>query len=216
MKDEFYYIQKKYRKIKHRRLTRTLYFLFKISNSNQVSLKEKIKAIKSIKRGLFNVGKASLSCIRICFFLVGLFLLLLFLETTTAGSSAYIITTIRLYTLIIIMSILLGILVGWIVIGILAVIEYTLKIKFSPNKTLTKPPASFLLKIALLLPEKYRKDIEQNISDMRLEYCEALSEKKICRARFIVAFYYIGLCWSVVMWISDKAKEVVGLLPKKN
>jgi hypothetical protein len=58
--------------------------------------------------------------------------------------------------------------------------------------------------------------LEQEISDMRLEYYEALSEKKIWRAKCIVAFYYIGLCWSVVMWVSDKAKEVVGIIPKKN
>jgi hypothetical protein len=78
------------------------------------------------------------------------------------------------------------------------------------------PPTSFLLKIANLLPEKCAKDLTQNISDMRLEYYEALSEKNIWRARFIVYSYYIGLSWSVVMWISDKVKEVVGLVPKKD
>lgn len=85
----------------------------------------------------------------------------------------------------------------------------------SLNKT-KKMPATQLLKFANLFPKKYRLNLVQEISDMRLEYCEALSEKKIWRARFIIVFYYIGLVWSVVMWISDKAKEVVGLLPKKN
>jgi hypothetical protein len=88
-------------------------------------------------------------------------------------------------------------------------------IEYSDN-IIQQPPASFLLKIADLLPKKYQQDLQQNISDMRLEYCEALLEKKFWRAKCIVGFYYIGLGWSVVMWISDKAKEVVGIIPKKN
>ena len=87
-------------------------------------------------------------------------------------------------------------------------VNFTNKIK--------SPPSSILIKIADLFPKRHRESIIQEISDMRLEYYEALSEKKIWRAKCIVAFYYVGLGWSVVMWISDKAKEVVGLLPKKN
>jgi hypothetical protein len=86
---------------------------------------------------------------------------------------------------------------------------------FEKNKT-ENPPFSLLLKIADLLPKKQRKSLIQEVSDMRLEYYEALSEKKTWRAKCIVAFYYIGLSWSVVMWISDKVKEVVGIIPKKN
>lgn len=86
----------------------------------------------------------------------------------------------------------------------------------SKEKQIKNPPANFLLKIANFLPERFGKDLEQNISDMRLEYYEALSEKKTWRARFIVAFYYVGLGWSAVMWISHKAKEVVGIVPKTN
>jgi|SRR5215213_810679 len=87
--------------------------------------------------------------------------------------------------------------------------------KLLPTK-IKNPPTSFLSQIAGLLPKKHRQSLLQEISDMRLEYYEALSEKKIWRARFIVAFYYIGFGWSVVMWISDKAKEVVGIIPKQN
>ena len=81
---------------------------------------------------------------------------------------------------------------------------------------LKKTPASFILKIADLLPFKHRKSLIQEISDMRLEYYEALSEKRFFRARCIVAFYYAGLSWSAVMWISDKAKEAIGIIPKQN
>lgn len=78
------------------------------------------------------------------------------------------------------------------------------------------PPASFLLKIANLLPENNSKNLRQEISDMRLEYYEALFQKRFWRARCILAFYYIGLVWSLVMLVSDKAKEVVGIIPEKD
>ncbi|HEX8247913.1 MAG TPA: hypothetical protein VF599_07060 [Pyrinomonadaceae bacterium] len=79
-----------------------------------------------------------------------------------------------------------------------------------------KPPASFLLKVADLLPKKNRQNLEQEISDMRIEYYDALNEKNIWRARFIVAYYYVGLSWSGIMWIPDKVKELLGRIPKKN
>lgn len=84
------------------------------------------------------------------------------------------------------------------------------------DNTIQQSPASFLLKIVDLLPKKYRQDLQQNISDMRLEYYEALAEKKIWRARFIVAFYHIGISWSVLMWIPDKVKRVFKTTPKKD
>ncbi|MGC2236707.1 MAG: hypothetical protein WA584_11130 [Pyrinomonadaceae bacterium] len=94
---------------------------------------------------------------------------------------------------------------------------FTISLIFSKlTNQLENPPAFFLIEPANLLPKKHRESLIQEISDMRLEYFEALSEKKIWRARCIIAFYYIGLSWSIVMWISDKAKEVVGLVPKKD
>jgi hypothetical protein len=84
------------------------------------------------------------------------------------------------------------------------------------NFSISSPPASSLMKFINLLPQKYRQSFEQEVSDMRLEYYEALSEKKVWRGRCIVIFYYVGLSWSVVMWISDKVKEVVGIIPKQN
>jgi hypothetical protein len=87
---------------------------------------------------------------------------------------------------------------------------------FNKSSLIKVPPISLLLKVADLLPKKYRDNLTQEVSDMCLEYYEALDEKNIWRARFIVAFYYVGLSWSVVMWISDKVKEVVGIIPKKN
>ena len=89
-------------------------------------------------------------------------------------------------------------------------------IKAVNKNNIQKPPASLLLKITDLLPRKYKQDIEQNISDMRLEYYEILSENKVWQARSIVTFYYIGLGWSIAMWVSDKVKEVIGIIPKKD
>ncbi len=87
---------------------------------------------------------------------------------------------------------------------------------FKSTIKVTNPPGHFFARIADLLPKKHRESLEQEISDMRLEYYEAVSEKNIWRARFIIAFYYIGLGWSVVMWSSDKVKKLVGLVPKKD
>ncbi|MDQ3800900.1 MAG: hypothetical protein M3384_15755 [Acidobacteriota bacterium] len=84
------------------------------------------------------------------------------------------------------------------------------------TKKITKPPFSAISKIADILPKKQCEILLQEISDARLEYYEAVNEKKIWKARCRVVFYYIGLGWSVVMWISDKVKEVIGIIPKKN
>jgi hypothetical protein len=104
--------------------------------------------------------------------------------------------------------------ISMVVVSFLGVIFYARRSKLA-NQVNT-PPASLLLRIAELLPKKHRQSLEQEVSDMRLEYYETLKEKKFLLAKFIVASYYIGLGWSVIMWISDKVKEVVGLLPKKN
>jgi hypothetical protein len=85
-----------------------------------------------------------------------------------------------------------------------------------PTTQVKRPPGSYLIKIADLLPKKYGESLKQEISDMYSEYYEALSKKNIWRARFIVAFYYIGLCFSTIMWISDKSKKVAGIVPKKD
>jgi hypothetical protein len=90
------------------------------------------------------------------------------------------------------------------------------KLFFGEKSRIKKPPASFLLKFADLLPKKYSENLKQEVSDLRLEYTEALSEKKIWRARFIASFYYIGLSWAVMMCISEKVKKVIEVVPKKN
>lgn len=82
------------------------------------------------------------------------------------------------------------------------------------QKNISFRPFSTLFKIANILPKKYRETLEQEISDMLLEYYEALSEKKFWRAKIIAAFYYIGLSWSVIIWIADKVKKVIGIIPK--
>ncbi|HEX8370428.1 MAG TPA: hypothetical protein VF604_17910 [Pyrinomonadaceae bacterium] len=84
------------------------------------------------------------------------------------------------------------------------------------KEKISSPPASILLKLAGFLPKKHRETLIQEISDMRFEYSEALSEKKFWQARFIVCSYYIGFGWSVVMWVSDRRKEVLGIIPKKD
>lgn len=88
------------------------------------------------------------------------------------------------------------------------------KLFLTKKNRIKNPPASFLLKIADLLPKKYSENLKQEVSDLRLEYNEALSEKKIWRARFIASFYYIGLTWAAVMWISEKVKKVIEIIPK--
>lgn len=78
-----------------------------------------------------------------------------------------------------------------------------------------KPPGWILIKVADFLPPQLRRNLIQEVSDMRLEYYEALCEKNIRRGRFIVVFYHIGLGLSVVSWISYRLKEVVGIIPKR-
>jgi predicted PP-loop superfamily ATPase len=103
-----------------------------------------------------------------------------------------------------------------LVVQVISFISLLKKKKVERSKEIKSSPAKFSLKISNMLPKKHAQSLLQEISDMRLEYYEALSEKKIWRAKCIVAFYYVGLSWSVVMWISDKFKEVIGIIPKKN
>ncbi len=88
--------------------------------------------------------------------------------------------------------------------------------KIDGRKKLTKPPFSFLSNVAKLLPAKYARNLEQEISDLRIEYNDALVQKNSWRARCIVAEYYVGLSWSAVKWIAERAKELVGFMPKMN
>ncbi len=84
-------------------------------------------------------------------------------------------------------------------------------VKFSAIKT---PPFAAILKIAEILPVKHATDLTQNVSDMRIEYYEALKDNNILRARVVVAFYYAGLSWTAVRWIAGRVKELIGLVPK--
>lgn len=84
------------------------------------------------------------------------------------------------------------------------------------NAIIKKHPASFLVFIASFLPKKYKDILNQEASDMLLEYYDALSEKNIWRAKIIVGFYYAGLVWSIVIWISHKIKEIIKIIPKSN
>lgn len=84
------------------------------------------------------------------------------------------------------------------------------------DKSVKRPPASTLLSIIHLLPEKPRKCLEQEISDMRLEYYEALAEKNVLHARCIVISYYTGIGWSSVVWTAERIKELIGFMPKVN
>lgn len=79
-----------------------------------------------------------------------------------------------------------------------------------------RPPFTYLMQFCAFLPRKYRNNLEQNISDMRIEYYEALNAKNIWYARTIVGFYYAGLSWTVVRWIAGRVKELVGFMPKMN
>jgi FlaA1/EpsC-like NDP-sugar epimerase len=79
-----------------------------------------------------------------------------------------------------------------------------------------KTSVALLLKIADLLPRKQRQILQQEALSMNEEYDEAILFGKKLRAKVIIVAYYFGLCWSVVMWISDKVKEVVRIIPKKN
>jgi hypothetical protein len=80
----------------------------------------------------------------------------------------------------------------------------------------TRPPASLLLSIITIFPKKYRQCLEQEISDMRIEYYEILAEGKTARARTVSLFYYLGLFWSVISWILHNIVTVFLTAPKKN
>lgn len=90
---------------------------------------------------------------------------------------------------------------------------------FSAKRKGTKfqsPPGSVLLKIADLLPPKYANDLIQNISDLRREYCDALNQGRLWRAKVITTAYYTGISWTVVKWVINRIKELVGITPSKN
>lgn len=84
------------------------------------------------------------------------------------------------------------------------------------KNNIKKPPFWFLMQISSFLPNKYGQIVEQNVSDLRIEYYEALAEKNIWKARCIVGFYYTGLSWTVVQWIVGRLKDLIGVLPKLN
>lgn len=97
-------------------------------------------------------------------------------------------------------------------------LKFWSKTKIAPttvSKKIEHPPLSFLFQMANLLPLKQRECLTQEISDMRLEYFEAVARKELGRARSILGFYYIGLVWSVLMWISDRISDVLGINTKK-
>jgi hypothetical protein len=79
-----------------------------------------------------------------------------------------------------------------------------------------KPPCSTLLKLSKYLPPKYAKDLEQNISDMRLEHYDALAQKSIRQAKLIIFYYYLGLFWTGIKWVADRIKELLKQKPKLN
>lgn len=81
--------------------------------------------------------------------------------------------------------------------------------KHSHKKQIKNPPFSFLLKISEALPKKYAKDLTQNVSDMRLEYYEAVAEGRIWRPKTIIASYYVGLTWSIASWVISKVRELI-------
>lgn len=84
------------------------------------------------------------------------------------------------------------------------------------NNKVKNPPASFLLKIAGFLPKKQRQILQQEVLLMRDEYNEALFEKRMLRAKIIVISYYLGISCSSFRWVTDKVKEVIGIIPKKD
>jgi len=115
------------------------------------------------------------------------------------------------FIILVVLFILILLAIGFIIVGLL---NFTLSTFSKIKERIKTPPASSLLKLSKLLPAKYCQILEQEISDMRLDYYKALREKNIWQARCITVFYYIGLSWSVVMWIADKVKKVIGIIPK--
>ncbi|HYP51287.1 MAG TPA: hypothetical protein VEQ34_10125, partial [Pyrinomonadaceae bacterium] len=194
--------------------TLSLLLLFKISSFNQKSIKERFRLTKSLRFRVIEGG------------IISVFLIFIAMVLATLGSGLgrlphseseiYVNDVIKWSFLGISLLILLLLSIAWTIMCRQIILSFKAKTKTFRNGTLKKPPAYLLQKIALLLPEKYRRDIEQNISDMRVEYYEALSEEKIWQARFIITFYYFGLSWSVVIWISNKIKQAVGIIPKKD
>lgn len=85
---------------------------------------------------------------------------------------------------------------------------------FEKNE-IENPAFSLLLKIADLLPRKQRQILQQEARDMKEECDEAKLFGKPLRAKIIVVSYYIGIGWSVFMWIANKIKEVFKITLKK-
>lgn len=74
---------------------------------------------------------------------------------------------------------------------------------------LAKPPGHIWLQVAKFLPEKYYRIFEQEVSDMRLEYYEALSEKATFRAKCLIATYHLSMTFALIVWIVRGLKEIV-------
>jgi hypothetical protein len=78
-----------------------------------------------------------------------------------------------------------------------------------------RPPLTFLFRLANFLPPKLGRCLVQEILDVHLEYYESIHKKEIWRARLIIGYYCTGLGWSVIMWISDKVRQVLGINIRK-
>lgn len=69
------------------------------------------------------------------------------------------------------------------------------------KNNLSKLPGKIIVKVANYLPQRESANVLQEVSDMRLEYYEALSNRNETRARGIVIVYYVGLMYSISVFL---------------
>lgn len=73
---------------------------------------------------------------------------------------------------------------------------------------------NFLMRVANVLPKGARICIEQSVSDMRIEYFDALSEKNKTKAKIVIICFYFSLMWAFLDFAGAKIKSLLWFIPK--
>lgn len=75
---------------------------------------------------------------------------------------------------------------------------------------------NLLMRFAGVLPKKVRICIEQSVSDMRIDYFDALNEKNQTKATIVVIWFYFGLVWMSLDFLVAKIKGLLLFTPKSD
>ena len=84
------------------------------------------------------------------------------------------------------------------------------------SKGIKFPPTRPLYVIMDILPEKQRDILSQEIIDFEMEIFQALEKKNMLRATSIIISYYLGTSFSIIIWILDKVKKIIGIYPPES